>query len=299
MDQTRRTVALGALASALPSIAPAQTTSPSISSVGGYSDGSGVVGGKWTGQPMASPKSNAYVGFYVVSPPNDSTKNLTLGDTYSWTITGTNFGTVQGSVWVLNQFAADIGVTVKIISWSNTSIKVVANAPYSFTAKSDAVLWVSKLKTRPLPASNLAWASRNISVVGLIQSRGYGQCTWFVAKTRLAAGLPIPTTAYTNTASLSGIGGTSNYVPRQWDALNYGGLHVGIITSGITTTTNADQSITYSFTIQEMNATTNEAESSSTRNYKVSKPNSSGARSVVQVIGSNAGTKYVATGYFR
>lgn len=300
MKQTRRTFATYVIGAALPISANAQTAAPKISSIGGYGDGYGVVDAKWTGQPMAKPRSNAYLGFYVVAPPNNAARNLTHGDTYSWTITGTNFGANAGSVWVLDPYAADIGVTVKIVSWTNTSIKVVVNAPHTFTSKANAVLWVSKLKTRPLPASNASWASRSTPVVGLIQSRGYGQCTWFVAKTRLDAGLSIPfPRAYTNTATLSGIGGTSNYVPRQWDALNYGGLHVAIISSAVTTTTNSDQSITYSFTVREMNATTNEAESSSVRYYKVSKANTSGARTVVQMIGSNAGSNYVATGYFR
>jgi hypothetical protein len=193
------------------------------------------------------------------------------------------------------------GLTITVQSWSDTKIVVVANAPHTFTFRSDTSLWVSRLTTRPAPASNLDWSNRAFPVVGLIQSRGYGQCTWFVAKTRLAQSRKIPPSAYTNTINLSGIGGIDNYVPAQWDALTYGTRHVAIITSPVTRTPSGATTgaITYSFTVSEMNALTDELESSSTRQYRVSAANAKGQRTVVQMIGSNAGASYVATGCYR
>lgn len=299
MNRTRRSLAISAALGPIPTLIWGQSAAPTITGVGGYSDGVGVSNGRWTGQPMANPRSNAYLNYFTVSPVNDSARNLSMGSTYYWTISGTNFGTTPGSVWVLDTYASDVGVSVKVISWSNTSIKVIANAAYTFSAKAGARLWISRLTTRPAPASSVYWIDRAHPVVGLIQSRGYGQCTWFVAKTRLAAGFAIPPTAYAVSSLLSGIGGISNYIPQQWDALNYGGRHVGIITSAITATTNADRTITYGFRLREMNALTDEAESSSTRYYRVSAPNASGQRTVLQMVGSNAGSLYVATGYYR
>ena len=48
-----------------------------------------------------------------------------------------------------------------------------------------------------------------------------------------------------------------------------------------------------------MNAYKEEDVTTSTRYYGLSAPDSSGRRKVVQMIGSNAGALYVATGVFR
>jgi hypothetical protein len=298
MTLTRRTALIAGLASS--STAFGQPRPPvTISGVTGHSDSVGVANGRWTGQPMANPRSNAYLNYYVVAAPTNAGLNVDTGTTYFWTISGNNFGTTRGSVWLLDSSMNSIpSVSITIQSWSNTQIRVVANAPHTFTATGLSNLWVSRLTTRPVPASNPDWTNRAHPVVGLIQSRGYGQCTWFVARTRLAQGLRIPTTAYTLTGTLSGIGGTDNYVPQQWDCLAYGTRHVAIITSQVNRTQNANGSLTYSFTVREMNALTDEQESSSTRQYRVSAA-VNGRRSVLQMIGSNAGATYVATGYFR
>lgn len=299
--ENRRTVLAFGLGAA--STAFAATRLPlTITNVGGYSDGVGVSQGRWTGQPMARPISNKYVNYQVVAAPSNAALNVTTGSTYTWTITGTNFGSTKGSVWVLDPSMNSVpGLSITIQSWSDTKIVVIANAPHTFTSRSDTSLWVSRLSTRPAPASNLDWSNRALPIVGLIQSRGHGQCTWFVAKTRLAQGLRIPPSAYTTTINLSGIGGIDNYVPAQWDALSYGTRHVAIITSPVTRSpagaTNG--AITYSFTVSEMNALTDEAESSSPRVYRVSAVNAKGQRTVVQMIGSNAGSSYVATGCYR
>jgi hypothetical protein len=280
----------------------AQAQAVTISSVSGYSDGVGVLNGKWTGQPIALPASqNKYLNHYVVAAPNNATLGVTSGGIYKWTIKGNNFGSVKGTVWLLDAAMNSVpGVSLTVQQWSNTQIVVLANAPHTFTANSSATLWVSRLATRPTPVYNMAWAKRAHPVMGMIQSRGYGQCTWFVAKTRMVAGAKIPSPgAYSTTGSLAGIGGVSGYIPRQWDALTYATKHVSIITSPVSSIVGADKSITYRFTVGEMNAKYDEIESSSVRQYKVSAPDKNGVRKVVSVIGSNAGSKFVATGFYR
>ena len=295
----RRSAILVALSGMTTSFA-ATKPNLTITNITGYSDGVGVSSGRWTGQPMAKPKSNAFVNFFVLAAPSNPSLNVTSGDTYTWNINGKNFGTTKGSVWLLDALMKDIpGVTIKINSWTDTKIVVVANAPFTFKSRSDTSLWVSKLATRPAPASHPDWSNIECKVVGIIQSRGHGQCTWFVAMTRLSQGLRIPPSAYSNSAQLSGIGGTDNYTPTQWDALTYGSGHVAIISSSVTKTPTANGSITFSFTVSEMNALTDEATSTSQRQYVISAPNSKGQRTVVQMIGSNAGRMYVATGYYR
>lgn len=285
----------------VPSVHAQPVGALSITNVGGYSDNVGVANGRWTGQPMAGARSNAYLDHYVVAAPTDAARNVTTGATYYWTIAGNNFGAAQGSVWLLDGKMNGIrGVQLTIQSWSNTSIRVIANAPHTFTSHSGASLWVSRLRTKPAPASSLNWSSRSHRLVGLIQSRGYGQCTWYVARTRLARGLAIPPSAYAQIGSLAAVGGSeTGYVPQQWDCLAYAGLHVAIITSPVTRTASADGSLSYAFTVSEMNAATDERESSSARLYRLSRPDARGRRTVVQMIGSNAGAAYVATGYYR
>ena len=124
---------------------------------------------------------------------------------------------------------------------------------------------------------------------GVIKTRGFGQCTWYVAKRRLDAGKSIPSpSAYSKTAAIA-----ASYVPAQYDGLTYGGKHVAIITSSPTKSVAADGTTTWTFTVSEMNALTDEKESTSTRSFAVK------SGKIVKQIGYNAGTSYVADGYWR
>ncbi len=122
----------------------------------------------------------------------------------------------------------------------------------------------------------------------MIQTRGFGQCTWYVANQRLKAGKTIPKTAYSTSGSI-----TASYVPQLWDALTYGSKHVAIITTTPTKTTSSDGTVTYSFTVSEMNSLTDEKVSSDRRQFAVK------ARKIVTHIGSKAGKSYKADGYWR
>jgi hypothetical protein len=109
-----------------------------------------------------------------------------------------------------------------------------------------------------------------------------------VAFKRLSQGKAIPPTAYTSSTI------DINYVPQQWDCLNYHGAHVGIILSPVTKT-EKDGIVTYSLTVGEMNATCDESELPYTAQFIVDTKN----RRITKYIGSNAGSAYSATWYYR
>jgi hypothetical protein len=254
---------------------------PKITSIGGASDGSGVSNGRWTGQLLRAPSgaSNKYKGRLVCDTWYPSNSNP-----YYWDINGQNFGTAQGTV-LIGPNPSPIGL--KVLYWSNTRIRVLPTASYMYTSSAVTII----VRT----AQGLVTPPWNDSVVALIKSRGYGQCTWFVAYTRLSAGLSIPPSAYFTTGSIPAIGGNDNgYQPARWDGLVYPQGHVAIITSVPQKTNNSDGSITWTFTVGEMNAKWDEVQSSSTRTYKLSK-----FRKVITGIGTNANSAWVATAYYR
>ena len=264
-----------------------------INTVNGYSDGAGIiVGGRWTGQPNSAPKtaSNVYNTFGAIESQSN---------TLYWDIYGSNFGTTIGSVWVMDGGLRPLtNVEVKILSWSDTKIRIVPRGNNaSFRFDKGAYLAVSLDKAIPNQC-NQRIDIVSFPVVGIIKSRGFGQCTWYVANKRLSAGLPIPPTAYTTTTSIAAVGSYDNgYIPQQWDCLTYGSRHVAIITSAPVRTVKADGSLLWSFTVGEMNASWNEAESTSQRSYWLSAADGAGRRVVRGAIGSNAGM--TATGVFR
>ena len=104
-------------------------------------------------------------------------------------------------------------------------------------------------------------------MVSTIQTRGYGQCTWYVASQRLLNS-PSRTIPYPGAYSITGFI-DATYTPQQWDVIDFGtrkantaaeinGAHTAIITSPVTVTQSAPASdgskiLTYTFTIGEMN----------------------------------------------
>lgn len=279
-------------------VSAAVTPVLTITTVGGASDGVGVSSGKWTGQPSNAPSKGKYVGYQVV-PATNNTLGVDSEKSYDWVIDGKNFGTAQGSVWLFDAKQNAIpGPVIAIQSWTDTKIKVRVTAPPSFTARADAVLWVSRDKKSPPPASSAIWKDVKLPIMGIIQSRGYGQCTWFVASTRLASGRHIPTpSAFATSGIVPGVGGiTNDYIPAQWDALAYGTSHVAIITTTPTVINEKDGAITYSFTLSEMNADWGESAASSTKTFKLSKANAKGQRTIVEGIKSDS---KAASGYYR
>jgi len=263
---------------------------PQITSVTGYSDGVGVSNGRWTGQPSRAPASasNRYKNFLA----SDSYNYGIATNPYFWDINGNNFGAVRGTVSIGPNPSPFTSIT--IVSWTATKIRIKAVASRSYQS--------SAISFKVTTSTGSASAPFNDNAVGIIKSRGCGQCTWFVAKTRLDnnnLSIPLPS-AYSTTAAIPAVGAADRgYRPARWDCLNYSGKHVAIITSTPTQTNNADGSITFTFTVSEYNATWNEALSTSTRTYKISKVNTAGKRTIQTGIGTNASTTWVASGYYR
>jgi hypothetical protein len=282
--------------------ATAASSAVAIASITGSSDGAGVVKGLWTGQPSNAPNRGNYAGYRVIPVANNPTLLISGGNTYDWTINGSGFGATRGSVWLLdgaqNQPAT---VTSTIISWSDTKIVVRFAATLAFTANGTTKLWVSRLLTKPPPASSVLYSRISAPSMSILNTRGYGQCTWYVANVRAANArrIPSPGAYATNGMTPSVVGAPDNgYVPQQWDALTYAG-HVAIITTAPQRVNGADGTVTWTFTLSEMNATWNESANSSTRTYKLSRPGATGRRTVVTPIGSLAGATKTANGYWR
>lgn len=266
----------------------ATVPAPVVTSITGYSDGGGVSAGRWTGQPSHAPAwaSNRYKGFLASDSFNYGSA---ASNPYDWDINGSNFGS-QGTVSISPLPTPFTNVT--IVSWTASKIRIKAVA---YPGYQSSVIYL-KVTTSTGSTSN-TFADR---AVGIIKSRGCFQCPWLVAKTRLERGLSVPPTAYSTTAAIPAVGAAdSGYRPAQWDCLTYDRNHVAIITSTPTPVNNPDGSLTLSFTVTESNANWDEAISTSTRTYKLSKANSLGKRTVLSGIGTNASTSWVATGYFR
>jgi hypothetical protein len=235
-----------------------------ITGISGHNDKVGVRNGKWTGQPSRAPRtaSNAYLDHYVIDSQNNS---------YFWTIQGENFGNSVGSVQLFDRnfnVLRDFTIEISPSNWKSNSIRITVKHKdkQNFQFFRNAYIRVSRLKNPP-PTSNTdsyIWETP-INIVGIIQSRGFGQCTWFVANTRLNQSLRIPPSAYTTTGQIN----DANYVPALWDCLTYGSSHVAIITSVPTSVTNSDRSTSWKFTVSEMNAKWNESSSTFNAEFRV------------------------------
>lgn len=261
------TIAVGSSSTIWTLIKVPAVATPKITDITGYSDGIGVVNGKWNGQgPACNNAKGKYYGYYAAESQNSS----------YWIIKGSGFGTTQGTVSV-----SDLKIKLTISSWSDSEIKVVVTVPYSYTSNTGVTLTVKN-------AQNQTFPSQTVSTVGVIKTRGYGQCTWYVAYKRLVQVKTIPPSAYTSTSI------DVSYVPKQWDCLNYGGKHVGIITSPVTKN-EINGIVTYSLTVGEMNAKCDENELSYSAQFIVDTKN----KKITKYIGSNAGSSYLATGYYR
>lgn len=165
----------------------ASCQAPSITSITGHDDHRGVEGGRWQGQPSNAPPraSNRYLDRLVT----DSFNYASIGETnpYYWDINGSNFGSTRGTVSIgplPTPFSQ-----VSIVSWSSNKVRIKVVAYNGYTS-SGFTLTLRTAPTSQYP--NGRSASFSDSAVGIIKSRGCGQCTWFVAKTRIENNLPVP-----------------------------------------------------------------------------------------------------------
>ncbi len=253
-----------------------QITLPTISSISGYNDGVGVENGTWNGQGAACKYAHGnYYGYYAME--SQSTSWL-----HSWLqIQGTGFGAKPGTVTASDP---NIKLSISESDWSDNSITVFTKVPYTYKAVTGVKLYVKS-------SSNKTSNPFVMNVMGIIQTRGYGQCTWYVAYERLLHHLPFP-----NPGAFYAPGSIDyNYHPQQWDCFAYNTEHVSIITSAVHKKT-VGNITTYTFTLGEMNATCNEAflpYNNATFSVDASK------QTYINSIGTNANKTWTATGYYR
>ena len=190
-----------------------------------------------------------------------------------WQLNGLNF--CPAGVSVASISFSDSGIDQMpstVISCRNNNEVVFttsfASPTYQYKVNKDVSITIMRSDgvsaTLPLPTSP-AFPNGPTSpgVIATINGAGYGQCTWYVANTRLAQNLPIPVGPYYTTDTITANSGPidENYIPQQWDVLDffYGPqpTHTAIIKTQprVTPVTNPDGSVTttYSFTIGEMN----------------------------------------------
>jgi hypothetical protein len=164
--------------------------------------------------------------------------------------------------------------------------------------------------TQPLPRpsglpTSTPWSG---GVIGTINTRGYGQCTWYVAYQRKYNNKNIPYPAYAITNYID-----ATYVPRQWDVVDFGtkttsginGAHTSVIISPVSlnsvkNSSDGSTTTTYSFTIGEMNVNPGWGEQASSVASKfVVKVPKTGSKSIVTQIYSQYSKSTPAIAYFR
>ncbi|MFL6264347.1 MAG: hypothetical protein ACJ76Y_32060 [Thermoanaerobaculia bacterium] len=195
---------------------------------------------------------------------------------YPWTINGTNFGSSTGQV-------AFAGQTVPTRSpWTSTKIIAEPTIAAGFSPAT-ALLKVTT-------ASGTS-TSYGVSFVPAIRSRVYGQCTWFVALTRLQMGLQPSPTAYGGYSSI-----TAQWVPKPGDQLAWLGKHTAIITA-VSVTIEAGGVKAYTLTIKQYNADCHNSPGTYSAYFKVRTLN--GQTSVTQYPQSSVSALGLAYVYYR
>jgi len=182
----------------------------------------------WAGQPAVAPAraSNVTQGFLLAdyfpartegASPNEAIRRSRV------TLSGQNLG-LGGTVKLSNP-----GLYVREIrAWTPTSISLVL-ATRSPDFSYDPNVAFTVVRSDGVSSAALRDAK---GVAGMIATRTWGQCTWEVARLRLAAGRSVP-----DPLAYSGKPISAAWVPAQWDAItfpvkpgsNIG--HVGVISS--------------------------------------------------------------------
>ena len=216
---------------------------------------------QWAGQPSVAPASasNVTQGFLLAdyfparsqgASPNEAVRRSTV------TLSGLNLGDSSGTIKLSNP---DLYVR-EIKSWTPTAIRFVLatrKPDFSYDAK------VTFTVVRGSDGASSAALRDAKGVAGMIATRTWGQCTWEVARLRLAAGLSVP-----DPLAYSGKPISAAWVPAQWDAItfpvkpgsNIG--HVGIISSPPTvreTRIGSSWVRSYDFNLTDRNAGWSEA----------------------------------------
>jgi hypothetical protein len=196
---------------------------------------------------------------------------------YTWVITGANFGTGRGSVTVAGQSA-------QVTSWSPTRIEVNPTVPY---------YWYPMCAIVNVRTATGVVAVSGANIVPAIRTRVFGQCTWFVALTRLNMGMQPSAGAYQGYQAIDG-----NYVPRRGDQLQWLNQHTAIITDVQGPFTRSGGYTSWTVRIEQYNADCQNNWSSYPQTFEVQ--NVGGRRVVTSPIRASIRSWYnVPTVYFR
>jgi surface antigen len=225
------------------------TLTPQIAAIHGYTNVAGV--GINDGKVDMGKCGGGYDGGRAVNnQPN----------TFFWTLNGSNFGTTKGTIVLA-------GITVPataITQWTATTIEFYPTVPYN---------WGPLSTSLSLTTAAGAKTNSGISLIPAIMTRIFGQCTYFVALTRMNAGKQPSTGAYPPGAGWLQI--TSAYAPQLWDQLVWewsdssgAHQHTAIITN-LSAPVRSGNVTTWTVTIGEMNAACNNLVSSRTSNFQV------------------------------
>jgi hypothetical protein len=261
-----------------------------LASITGWNAWPEVTNAQWQGQPVPpAPSVGKYYLFYAIdacqtATPCNGIKNTTTGPTsdpvkepVQWVFQGSGFCPTTGCRGLTGSLVfSDPSITPILVSAKNWKANEIVftpsfapNVSFQYTNNPTVSVTVTALDGAtatlglPIPGPTGACTAAPCGVIATIAARGYGQCTWFVANQLLMNNRPIPVNAYNITGLITS---TSNYVPQQWDVLDFGtpassteikGAHTAIITTPVNSqpVTHPDGSITttYSFTIGEMN----------------------------------------------
>ncbi|HKR65268.1 MAG TPA: hypothetical protein VJZ00_16165, partial [Thermoanaerobaculia bacterium] len=195
---------------------------------------------------------------------------------YTWLVNGRNFGTQRGTVVVG-------GVSAQIIAWSATQIHINPTIYYR-AAPMTAVVSVK------LPTGTSTTSA--IGVAPAIKTRVYGQCTWYVARTRIDMGKQPSPGAYTGYSPI-----TATYVPAVGDQLHWLSRHTAIITA-VGAPKTQGETTTWSVTVEEYNADCKNGFNRYTTSFIIRTVK--GQKTLVQsVLSSIASFKTATTYYYR
>jgi hypothetical protein len=286
-------------------------TAMTISSIGGWTAGTSgnyiVLNAQWQGQPSSAPTRGKYYLYYAIDTDVVSSTNVTY-----WQINGSGFGSQPGSVSF-----SDSSITSTVTNWTNSQITIgpsfVPWVSFGYMQNPSVAITITNASgarlTQPLPRpsglpASTPWGG---GVIGTINTRGYGQCTWYVAWLRRSQNRRIPyPSAYSITNYID-----PSYVPQQWDVLDFGtykssttinGVHTAVIVSPVSVSqvsnTDGSKTLTYSFAIGEMNANPAWGEQASSVNSSfLVNVSRTGIRSVMRQIKSAVPNYAIA--YFR
>jgi hypothetical protein len=202
---------------------------------------------------------------------------------FYWEVIGSNFGSSKGTI----QLA---GITVPasaITQWTTTSIRFLPTVPYT---------WGPMTTTLSITTSSGLNVKNYVGIVPSVRTRIFGQCTYYVAYTRLNIGKQpspsaYPTGSEPNAAPAPGKAPqgwtyiTGDYVPQTGDQLEWNGHHTAIISKVDPFTKNGNIT-SWHVTIQEMNADCKNTLQLKASDFQIQNVN--GKNQIKQAIQSNA-----------